>query len=141
MAYQHTIGRKVYRFSNLRDLLAKASPHRSGDVLAGLHAESYQERVAAQFALADVPLKTFLSEAIIPYEKDEITRLIMDNHDVNAFSPISAFTVGEFRDWLLREQSDSPSLRNLSPGITPEMAAAVSKLMRNQDLIHRSKKV
>lgn len=140
MAYQHTIGRKVYRFSNLRDLLAKASPHRSGDVLAGLHAESYQERVAAQFALADVPLKTFLSEAIIPYEKDEITRLIMDNHDVNAFSPISAFTVGEFRDWLLGEQSDSPSLRNLSPGITPEMAAAVSKLMRNQDLITVAKK-
>ncbi|MDB5143335.1 MAG: ethanolamine ammonia-lyase subunit EutB [Mucilaginibacter sp.] len=135
MAYHHTIGRKTYRFSDLKTLLAKASPHRSGDVLAGLAAESYEERVAAQITLADVPLKTFLNEAVIPYEKDEITRLIIDNHDYTAFILINSLTVGEFRDWLLRDETDTLILRNLAPGITPEMAAAVSKLMRNQDLI------
>jgi ethanolamine ammonia-lyase large subunit len=140
MAYHHTIGRKIYRFSDLKTLLAKASPHRSGDVLAGLAAESYEERVAAQITLADVPLKTFLNEAIIPYEKDEITRLIIDNHDDDAFNLINSLTVGEFRDWLLRDETDTVTLRNLAPGITPEMAAAVSKLMRNQDLIAAAKK-
>jgi ethanolamine ammonia-lyase large subunit len=140
MSYHHTIGTKTYRFSDLRTLLAKASPHRSGDVLAGLNAESYQERVAAQIALADVPLKTFLSEAVIPYEKDEITRLIIDSHDVKAFGLISSLTVGEFRDWLLADQVDTLTLRNLATGVTPEMAAAVCKLMRNQDLIAVAKK-
>jgi ethanolamine ammonia-lyase large subunit len=140
MAYHHTIGKKTYRFSDLRTLLAKASPHRSGDVLAGLSAESYEERVAAQITLADVPLKVFLNEVIIPYEEDEITRLIIDNHDNTAFSLISSLTVGELRDWLLRDETDALTLKNLAPGITPEMAAAVSKLMRNQDLIAVAKK-
>ena len=140
MAYQHTIGRKTYRFQDLKTLLAKASPHRSGDVLAGLCAGSYEERVAAQITLADVPLKIFLDEAIIPYEKDEITRLIIDNHDYIAFSLINSLTVGEFRDWLLKDETDTLTLKNLAPGITPEMAAAVSKLMRNQDLIAVAKK-
>ena len=140
MSYHHIIGRKTYRFSDLKTLLAKASPHRSGDVLAGVCAESYEERVAAQIALADVPLKTFLNEAVIPYEQDEITRLIIDSHDIEAFTLINSLTVGEFRDWLLRDETDTIVLRDLAPGITPEMAAAVSKLMRNQDLIAVARK-
>jgi ethanolamine ammonia-lyase large subunit len=140
MAYQHTIRNKVYRFDNLRILLAKASPYRSGDTLAGLVANSYEERVAAQITLADVPLKNFLNEAIIPYEKDEITRLIIDTHSAENFAPIAHFTVGQFRDWLLAEETDTATLYRLTHGITPEMAAAVSKLMRNQDLIVVAKK-
>lgn len=121
-------------------MLAKATPLRSGDVLAGVAADTYIERVAAQMALADVPLQTFLEELIIPYETDEITRLIIDTHNKNAFAPISHFTVGQLRDWLLSEEATTETLTFLSPGITPEMAAAVSKLMRNQDLIAVAKK-
>jgi ethanolamine ammonia-lyase large subunit len=138
--YSFTIRNKVYRFNDLKTLLAKASPYRTGDVLAGVCAESYEERVAAQIALADVPLKTFLNEVIIPYEQDEITRLIIDDHNVASFSLISHFTVGEFRDWLLSNETDTVVLRSVEGGITPEMAAAVSKLMRNQDLIVVAKK-
>jgi ethanolamine ammonia-lyase large subunit len=141
MSYQHTIGRKTYKFSDLKALLAKASPHRTGDVLAGLNAESYEERVAAQMTLADVPLKAFLNEAVIPYEKDEVTRLIIDSHSNAAFSLISSLTAGEFRDWLLEDETTGEVLRKLAPGIIPEMAAAVSKLMRNQDLIAVAKKI
>lgn len=140
MAYQHTIQHKTYTFANLRTLLAKATPFRSGDALAGLAADSYEERVAAQMTLADVPLKTFLQETIIPYEKDEITRLIIDTHDQTAFAPVSHFTVGELRDWLLSDEADTLTLQRLSPGLTPEMVAAVSKLMRNQDLISVAQK-
>src|ERR1700753_3148322 len=140
MAYQHTIGRKTYKFGDLKTLLAKASPHRTGDVLAGLNAESYEERVAAQMTLADIPLKTFLNEAIIPYETDEITRLIIDSHDEKAFAPVSSLTIGEFRDWLLRDETTDEVLEAISPGIMPEMAAAVSKLMRNQDLVAVARK-
>jgi ethanolamine ammonia-lyase large subunit len=140
MSYQHTIRQQVYRFKDLKDLLAKASPLRSGDVLAGVCAESYEERVAAQITLADVPLKAFLAEMVIPYEEDEITRLIMDSHDQEAFNLIGHFTVGEFRDWLLTDQASTMVLQDLKMGITPEMAAAVSKLMRNQDLIIVAKK-
>jgi ethanolamine ammonia-lyase large subunit len=135
MAYQHTIQHQVYRFNDLKDLLAKATPFRTGDALAGIAAATYEERVAAQITLADVPLKTFLNEVIIPYEADEITRLIIDTHDLAAFNPVASLTVGEFRDWLLSDQADSLTLQNLKWGITPEMVAAVSKLMRNQDLI------
>ncbi|MFD1256609.1 ethanolamine ammonia-lyase subunit EutB [Mucilaginibacter terrae] len=135
MAYQYTIGHKVYRFNDLKDLLAKASPFRTGDALAGIAAESYEERVAAQITLANVPLKNFLEEAVIPYEDDDVTRLIIDSHDVNAFQTISHLTVGELRDWLLTEEVDNYQLQLLQPGLTPEMVAAVSKLMRNQDLI------
>jgi ethanolamine ammonia-lyase large subunit len=140
VAYQHTIQNRTYQFDNLRTLLAKATPFRSGDALSGLAAASYEERVAAQMTLADVPLKTFLQEAIIPYEKDEITRLIIDTHDQAAFAGISHFTVGELRDWLLSDEADTQTLRLLSPGLTPEMVAAVSKLMRNQDLISVAQK-
>src|SRR6202012_3991607 len=140
MSYHHTIGKKTYRFADLKTLLAKASPHRSGDVLAGVCAESYEERVAAQITLADVPLKTFLNEAIIPYEADEITRLIIDSHDTEAFAPISHFTIGELRDWLLSDEADKIVLTNIAPGITPEMAAAVSKIMANQDMIAVARK-
>src|SRR5579872_3150667 len=104
MSYYHTIGRKTYKFNDLKTLLAKASPHRSGDVLSGVAAENYEERVAAQIALADVPLKTFLKETVIPYEQDEITRLIIDSHDITAFNLINSLTVGELRDWLLRDE-------------------------------------
>lgn len=135
MSYQHTIQHRTYRFDNLGTLLARATPFRSGDALAGLAADSYEERVAAQLALADVPLKTFLEEMVIPYEKDEVTRLILDTHNKTAFAPVSHFTVGELRDWLLSDAADTAALQALSPGLTPEMVAAVSKLMRNQDLI------
>jgi ethanolamine ammonia-lyase large subunit len=140
MPYQHTILGKVYRFDNLQILLAKASPFRTGDVLAGLSAETYEERVAAQITLADVPLKTFLNEAIIPYEEDEVTRLIIDNHDTVGFGLISHLTVGQLRNWLLKDETDTVILRSIENAVTPEMAAAVSKIMRNQDLIAVAKK-
>src|SRR5438477_9804923 len=120
---------------NLRLLLAKASPARSGDELAGIAARSAEERARAQMSLADVPLKAFLAEPVIPYETDEVTRLICDSHDAAAFAPAAHLTVGEFRDWLLSEQATGERLAALAPGITPEMAAAVSKLMRLQDLV------
>ncbi len=138
--FRHKVRNINYRFADLKTLLAKASPYRTGDVLAGICAETYEERVAAQIALADVPLKTFLNEALIPYETDEVTRLIIDSHDKNAFDPISSLTTGEFRDWLLSDEADTAVLAGIAPGITPEMAAAVSKLMRNQDLIAAAKK-
>ena len=141
MSFVHTIGNARYTFANLRDLLAKATPLRSGDVLAGLAASSAEERIAAQFALADLPLAHFLSEQLIPYEADEVTRLIVDTHDANAFAPISSFTVGELRDWLLSDEATQERLAALAPGLTPEMAAAVSKLMRVQDLIVAAAKI
>ncbi|MCK8494523.1 ethanolamine ammonia-lyase subunit EutB [Spirosoma sp. RP8] len=140
MLYHCTIRGFTYRFKNLTELLAKASPLRSGDTLAGLAAERYEERVAAQLTLADVPLPTFLNEAVIPYESDEVTRLILDTHDADTFSSISHFTVGDLRDWLLSDEADTTALRQLAPGLTPEMVSAVSKLMRNQDLILVAKK-
>ncbi|MCC8425907.1 ethanolamine ammonia-lyase subunit EutB [Mucilaginibacter sp. UR6-11] len=138
--YRHIIKSKVYKFADLKDLLAKASPCRSGDELAGVCAATYEERVAAQITLADVPLKTFLNEVVIPYENDEVTRLIIDTHNVNAFGQISHLTVGDFCDWLLSDHTTTETLQNIAAGITPEMAAAVSKLMRNQDLIAVAKK-
>ncbi len=119
---------------NLKELLAKASPLRSGDQLAGLAAATAEERVRAQMKLADVPLRAFLDEPVIPYEEDEVTRLICDSHDAAAFEPVAHLTVGEFRDWLLSDQA-SGHLAALAPGLTPEMASAVSKLMRLQDLV------
>ncbi|MCG6936763.1 MAG: ethanolamine ammonia-lyase subunit EutB [Gammaproteobacteria bacterium] len=133
--YQATTNSHTWNFQGLRDLMAKATPLRSGDCLAGIASESAQQRVAAQMALADVPLKQFVDEAVVPYEEDEVTRLIIDSHDSSAFSPLSAFTVGDFRDWLLSEQADREMLQQVAPGLTPEMAAAVSKIMRVQDLI------
>ena len=140
MAYRHVAGHRTYIFDNLRSLLAKASPQRSGDQLAGLAAESEEERVAAKMALADVPLARFLTEDFIPYESDEITRLIFDTHDRVAFTPVGHLTVGEFRDWLLSDQTEHDVLARLAPGLIPEMVAAVSKLMRNQDLILAAQK-
>ena len=126
MGFAHSIGGTRYTFPDLRTLLARATPLRSGDVLAGVAAESAAERVAAQRALADLPLKHFLTEAVIPYEADEVTRLIVDSHDVDAFAPVAHLTVGGFRDWLLGE-ADTLALTALAPGLTPEMVAAVSK--------------
>src|SRR4051812_4364688 len=140
MVYRHAIDATSYVFPDLRDLLAKATPPRSGDRLAGLAADSAEQMIAARIALADVPLKQFLSEAVIPYEVDEVTRLIIDSHDNQAFTPISALTVGGFRDWLLSDAANDKTLAQVSRGVTPEMAAAVSKLMRNQDLILVAKK-
>src|SRR6476619_1592742 len=135
MIYRQIINTTSYAFGDLRDLLATASPPRSGDRLAGVAAESAEEMIAARIALADVPLKQFLNEAVIPYEDDEVTRLILDSHDAQAFASISSLTVGGFRDWLLSAVATSETLTKLWRGITPEMAAGVSKLMRNQDLI------
>ncbi len=129
-----TVNGTRYSFPNLRTLLARATPLRSGDMLAGLAAESASERVAAQLALADLPLRTFLNEAVIPYEADEVTRLIIDSHDATAFAPIAHLTVGGFRDWLLAEAT-TETLTALRPGLTPEMLAAVSKICRLQDLV------
>jgi ethanolamine ammonia-lyase large subunit len=120
---------------DLRTLLAKASPLRSGDQLAGIAAESSEERVAAQMELADTPLKRFLGEPVIPYEMDEVTRLICDSHDAAAFGVVAHLTVGEFREWLLDEDTTGETLASLAPGLTPEMTAAVSKIMRVQDLV------
>jgi ethanolamine ammonia-lyase large subunit len=135
MDYGHTLGSVRHTFANLRELMARATPYRSGDALAGIAANSAEERVAAQYALADLPLKHFLEAQLIPYETDEVTRLIVDSHNPAAFAPIASLTVGEFRDWLLSDDATAERLTALSPGLTPEMVAAVSKLMRIQDLI------
>jgi ethanolamine ammonia-lyase large subunit len=140
MIYRHAIGAQSYVFDDLRDLLAKATPPRSGDRLAGVTADTAEEMIAARMALADVPLKQFLHETVVPYEDDEVTRLIIDNHDGQAFAAISSLTTGAFRDWLLSDAATPATLARLARGITPEMAAAVSKLMRNQDLILAAKK-
>jgi ethanolamine ammonia-lyase large subunit len=141
MASRITLAGKTHRFEDLRTLLAKASPLRSGDQLAGLAAVSAEERAAAQMCLAEIPLARFLAEPVIPYADDEVTRLILDRHDRAAFAPVSGLTVGEFRDWLLRYETDAATLAALAPGLTPEMAAAVSKLMGNQDLILAASKI
>jgi len=135
MAFAHTVGQQTFDFADLRTLLAKASAARSGDELAGVAAASERERMAARMALAEVPLTHFLHEALVPYEQDEVTRLIFDRHDAAAFALVSELTVGELREWLLSPKNDSDVLRRVAPGLTPEMVAAVSKLMRNQDLI------
>ncbi len=139
-SYKFMLGNRIYNFKNLADLMAKATPKRSGDLLAGVSAHSSQERVVAQMRLAEVPLKTFLNEMLIPYEDDEITRLIIDDHDTEAFKLISHLTVGDFRDWLLSDTTTVELIQKARAGITPEMAAAVSKIMRNQDLIMVAKK-
>ena len=140
MVFRQIVDATSYLFDDLRDLLAKATPPRSGDRLAGVAADSAEQMIAARMALADVPLKHFLNEAVVPYEDDEVTRLIVDSHDTSSFAAISALTVGGFRDWLLSDTATSEVLKKLSRGITPEMVAAVSKLMRNQDLILVAKK-
>jgi ethanolamine ammonia-lyase large subunit len=139
--YSHTVGSTVYKFDELKTLLAKATPARSGDDLAGLSASTAEERVAAQMALAELPLATFLTEALVPYESDEVTRLILDKRDATAFAPVSHLTVGDFRNWLLSDQATGDVLEALAPGLTPEMAAAVSKIMRLQDLVTAASKI
>lgn len=135
MQYRTTCGGQVFRFDSLAELLAKASPSRSGDLLAGLAAASEVERVAAQMVLADLPLAQFLQELVVPYEQDEVSRLIIDRHDAKAFAPVAHLTVGGLREWLLDYATDASRLAAIADGLTPEMVAAVSKLMRNQDLI------
>jgi ethanolamine ammonia-lyase large subunit len=138
--FTSSFGGETYRFDDLKTVLACASARRSGDELAGLAAETDAQRVAARAVLADLPLSIFLSEALIPYEADEVTRLIFDTHDAAAYKPISHLTVGGLRDWLLSYDADTAALTRIAPGLTPEMAAAVSKLMRNQDLIAVARK-
>ena len=140
MSHVGTLGGLRYRFADLRELLAKATPARSGDQLAGLAAASEEERVAAKMVLADLPLRTFLDQAVVPYEADEVTRLIVDGHSPAAFAPIAHLTVGGFREWLLDEATGGEAIAAVADGVTPEMAAAVSKLMRNQDLISVARK-
>jgi ethanolamine ammonia-lyase large subunit len=141
MAYAHTVAGVRYTFDSLAQLLACATPARSGDQLAGICASSGQHRISAQMALADLPLKRFLNEAVIPYEIDEVTRLILDTHDPAAFAPVASLTVGDLRDWLLSDDATTERLAALAPGLTPEMAAAVSKLMRLQDLVLVARKI
>lgn len=135
MPWSITLAGKSHHFADLRTLMAKATPLRSGDVLAGLAADSAEERVAAQYLLAELPLSHFLEAPLIPYEDDEVTRLIVDRHDATAFRPVAHLSVGQFRDWLLAYDTDTAALTTLAPGLTPEMVAAVSKIMANQDLI------
>ena len=141
MTFSHTLGNIRYSFASLRELLAKATPLRSGDALAGVAARSAEERVAAQFALADLPLSVFLSEHVVPYEHDEVTRLIVDTHDTEAFAPVASLTVGELREWLLSDEATPARIGAVATGLTPEMAAAVSKIMRLQDLIVAAAKI
>lgn len=141
MAYSWTAGASRFVFPDLKTVMAKATPPRSGDALAGLAADSAEETVAARQVLADLPLKTLLDEPLVPYETDEVTRLICDTHDAVAFAPVASMTVGEFREFLLSETTTGEVLARLAPGITPEMAAAVSKIMRNQDLIAVARKI
>jgi ethanolamine ammonia-lyase large subunit len=141
MRLRRNIGEITYTFAGLADLLAKASPYRSGDALAGIAATSSEERAAAQMTLADLPLRSFLEEPVIPYESDEVTRLIVDSHKPAAFAPLSSLTVGDFRNWLLSPAATNETLTALAPGLTPEMAAGVSKLMRTQDLILVARKI
>ncbi|MGM0767919.1 MAG: ethanolamine ammonia-lyase subunit EutB [Pseudomonadota bacterium] len=133
--YRYSLGTQLWKFQSLAELMAKATPARSGDRLAGLLGRTAEERVVAQMALAELPLKTFLSEALVPYEDDEVTRLILDDHDRDAFAAVAHLTVGDFRNWLLSDQATPEVLEGIRSGITPEMAAAVCKIMRNQDLI------
>jgi len=133
-----TLGGARYVFADLKAVMAAASPERSGDRLAGVAAGSGAERVAARQVLADLPLTRFLNELVVPYEADEVSRLIVDEHDAGAFAPIAHLTVGGFREWLL--EADTAALSALAPGVTPEMAAAVCKLMRNQDLVAVARK-
>jgi len=135
MSFAHTVGARRFTFLDLRTLMACATPLRSGDRLAGVAAADAQERVAAQMALADLPLAAFLSQAVVPYEDDAVTRLIIDSHDMAAFAPVAALTVGGLRDWLLGDAADAATLGALAPGLTPEMVAAVSKICRLQDLV------
>ncbi|MGE4526765.1 MAG: ethanolamine ammonia-lyase subunit EutB [Rhodospirillaceae bacterium] len=133
--YACTLGTTRHVFDGLRAVMACVSPRRSGDELAGIAADSDERRVAARRVLADLPLAVFLDEPLIPYETDEVTRLIVESHDAAAFAPVRSMTVGEFREWLLSYAADEVALKALAPGLTPEMAAAVSKLMRNADLM------
>lgn len=140
MRYRTTIDSQAFVFDDLKQVMAVASPARSGDYLAGIGAATAQHRMAARHVLAETPLARFLTEALVPYEEDNITRLIIDGHDARAFAPVAHLTVGDFRDWLLSERADTAALSALAPGLTPEMAAAASKLMRNQDLIAVARK-
>ena len=133
MAYRHVVGPRTHVFADLASLMAKATPIRSGDCLAGIAAESAEEMMAARWCLAEVPLKDILARPLIPYEQDDVTRLILDTHDATAFREIAALTVGDFREFLLTASTEM--LARIAPGVTPEIAAAVSKIMRNQDLI------
>ncbi len=138
--YRYTLGDRSWTFAGLAEVMAKATPERSGDRLAGVAAETAEERAVAQAVLADLPLKAFLNEVLVPYEEDEVTRLIVDTHDGDAFAPVSHMAVGDFRDWLLSDLATEAALVDLRPGLTPEMVAAVAKIMRNQDLILVAKK-
>lgn len=141
MAYKFKLRGKSYVFKDLKTVMAKATPERSGDALAGIAAEDNKERIAAQYCLSEIPLNNFLKDLVIPYEKDEVTRLIIDDHNAEAFKRVSSLTVAEFRDYLLSYKVDGETLKDLAPGLTPEMVAAVTKIMRNQDLISVASKI
>ena len=141
MAFASTVRSERFNFADLRELLAKANEEKSGDALAGIAAANQRERVAAKRALADVRLEEVLSQPVIDPDVDEVSRLILDSHDRAAFAPLASQTVGEFREWLLDDATDAGRLRFSQAGITPEMAAAVAKLMSNKDLVLAAAKI
>ncbi|MCB1171531.1 MAG: ethanolamine ammonia-lyase subunit EutB, partial [Leptospiraceae bacterium] len=134
------LGHNHFSFPDLKTLMAKASPARSGDYLAGLGAQSDEERAAAQMVLADVPLSHFIEEPLISPELDNISRLILEDLDSEAGAQINSLSVGDFRNWLLSEKTTGEDIRRIRPGLMPEMVAAVSKIMRIQDMILAARK-
>lgn len=141
MSYHHTIRGERFVFADLRELLAKANEEKSGDRLAGIAAGTERERVAAKLALSEVPLDDILQRPLIDPDHDDVSRLILERHDATAFAPIRGLTVGQFREYLLADNVGETELRQLAPGITPELAAAVAKLMGNKDLVLVARKI
>ncbi|HJQ13588.1 MAG TPA: ethanolamine ammonia-lyase subunit EutB, partial [Anaerolineales bacterium] len=132
---------KTYEFPDIRLLMGKANEEKSGDRLAGVGAETAAERVAAKLVLAEVPLWVLHDNPAVPYEQDEITRLIMDAVDPAIYDEIKDRTVGEFREWILADTTSADMIRRVSNGLTAEMIAGVTKLMSNLDLMYAAKKI
>lgn len=132
---------KVHQFRDVKDVLAKANEEKSGDTLAGIAAESAEERVAAKVVLSELLLSDLRENPAVPYEEDEVTRIIQDDVNEKIYSEIRNWTVGEFREWLLDEKNQSREIRRISRGLTSEMVAAVAKLMGNLDLIYAARKM
>ncbi len=132
---------KTYEFSSIKELLAKANEEKSGDRQAGIAAETVAERMAAKHVLAEVPLEILRQHPVVPYEEDEVTRVIQDAVNETIYNEIKGWTVGEFREWILADTTTTTMIRRVSNGLTAEMVAAVTKLMSNMDLMYGASKI